>query len=193
MENKTRQKPDDVVEMPQAFDVQSFVLLFSCRAVTASGYTGFCQVCASFHGSYFSSFHSNLRPVTIHQKVIGSSQVLSHPLLQSLANSKPPFLTLLQGTPCCQNLPVTSTNSEILSECKPSQNQLLGSNRNFILTIRQRCRIVYILEDSNQQVYQQDICYQEVTGHDSRSEPGPWDARRKAFTIIIIKIVPTGS
>lgn len=53
--------------------------------------------------------------------------------------------------------------------------------------------IVYILEDSNQQVYQQDICYQKVTGHNSRSEPGPWDARREAFTVIIIKIVPTRS
>lgn len=44
---------DDVVEMPWAFDVQSFVLLFSRRAVTASGYVGFFQVCARFHGSYF--------------------------------------------------------------------------------------------------------------------------------------------
>lgn len=51
---------DDVVEMPWAFDVQSFVLLFSRRAVTASGYVGFFQVCARFHGSYFSSFQSNL-------------------------------------------------------------------------------------------------------------------------------------
>lgn len=55
-EEKKKKKPDDVVEMPPAFDVQSFVLLFSRSIVTASGYTGFCQVCAGFHGSCFSSF-----------------------------------------------------------------------------------------------------------------------------------------
>lgn len=46
--------------MPQASDVQSSVLLFSCRAVPATGCRGFCQVCARFHGSYFSSFQTNL-------------------------------------------------------------------------------------------------------------------------------------
>lgn len=70
---KTKQDkklPDDVVEMPWAFDVPSFVLLLSRRAVTASGYMSFCQVCARFHGSYSSSFQSNLGACTIHQKVV---------------------------------------------------------------------------------------------------------------------------
>lgn len=53
--------------------------------------------------------------------------------------------------------------------------------------------IIYILEDSNQQVYQEDICHQEVTGHNSWSEPGPWYAWREAFTILIVKIVSTRS
>lgn len=98
-QEKKKKKPDDVVEMPWAFDVQSFALLFSCRAVTASGCTGFCQVCARFHGSYFSSFQSNLEACHYPLEGNGGSQVLSHTLQQSLANSKPPFLTLLQCLP----------------------------------------------------------------------------------------------
>lgn len=86
-----------------------FFLLFSCSIVTASGYTGFCQVCAGFHGSCFSSFQSNLEACHSPLKGNGSSQMLPHTLLHSLANSKPPFLTLLQGPPCCQYLPVTFT------------------------------------------------------------------------------------
>lgn len=68
-----------------------------------------------------------------------------------------------------------------------------GLKQKLYLHNKTKMHDLYVLEDSNQQVYQQDIRYQKVAGHNSRSEPGPWDAGREAFAIIIIKIVSTRS
>lgn len=47
---------------------------------------------AGFMDSILNLSIAVLRPVTIHQMVIASSQILSYALLQLLANSKQPFL-----------------------------------------------------------------------------------------------------
>lgn len=49
-----------------------------------------------------------------------------------------------------------------------------------------------LLEDSNEQVDQKDVGYQEVAGHEGRCKPGAWDARRELPPVFIIQVITTG-
>lgn len=51
----------------------------------------------------------------------------------------------------------------------------------------------HLLEDGDEQVDQQDVGDQQVTGHDYGSEPGSRDAGRKLLPVFIIHIVSTRS
>lgn len=52
---------------------------------------------------------------------------------------------------------------------------------------------MYLLEDSNEQVDQKNVCHEKVAGHNSRCQPGTRDTWWQFLPILIIQMFTTWS